>query len=100
MVVLDENTIAKVFSMIMPTPYPNGVLLQGPQPGGCLARLHNPCRQPSDRFHVARRLGGDAAQPLQEVQGCPLRFQDAGRCPFNGSNNIACFDMSTVGNNS
>ena len=64
--------------MVRPAPDRDGVLLQRAKPRGRLARVEHPRGVALDLADVTPGLGGDAAQPLQEVHRGALRGQD--RC--------------------
>ena len=76
MIVFNENTIGQAHAVVGCTAHAHGVFFQNPPARGGFARVQNHTRQvvhhPAEFFS----LRGNAAQPLQEIEGCPFTRQE------------------------
>src|SRR5581483_9513701 len=95
-VVLDEDAIGEADAVVVPAALADGVLLQEPPAGGGLARVEDLAAAAGD-IDVAARQRGDAAEPLQEVQGRALRGQDRAHRPGERGQAGAGRDGGAVG---
>ena len=88
-VVLDENHVVEPGAVIGAASAPDRVLLQSSPARGRLARVEDDGLGPADRIHEPPGCGGDARQPLDEVEGGALGGEDGPGPAMDLSQNLA-----------
>ena len=84
-VLLDEDPVRKGEPVVRSAPHPDGVLLEDPEQRRRFPRVEQLRPVRGDPRSVEGRRGGHAREPLEEVEGHPLRPQEGtgrtGRTP-------------------
>src|SRR3990172_12239287 len=87
-IVLDQNAVSQVQPMIQSSAYPHRVFVYDSQPRGGLASVGNTDRQAAHCLNITRRLRGDTAHPLQEIERYAFAPEYAGCLSLDHSDDI------------
>ena len=95
--VFDQDHVVESGAVIGGAPGGHGGFFQQAKPGGRLPGVENHGARAADRLDVSARHGGNAGEPLEEIQCGPLRGENRCGTAADPENRISGLETRPVG---